>query len=138
MSSDGIGSRLRGVAAALLNATLLLAALVLALAVALAVQVRGVVNDGRADLRAEIVELRAQLAETRAELEQRAPQALTPGAIARPGVDPDLQAFAQSADALMQRLETMEGTEEDALARGFFAAFFRFVLGRILAAESQG
>jgi uncharacterized protein HemX len=138
MASDGIGSRLRGVAAALLNATLLLAALVLALAVALAVQVRGVVTDGREELRAEIVDLRAQLAQTRSELEQRVTQAPAPGAIPRPGIDPDLQAFAQSADALMSRLETMEGTEEDALARGFFAAFFRFVLGRILAAESQG
>lgn len=134
MATDGFGARLRGLALALVNATLLLAALVLVQAVMLAVQVRGVVNDGRAELRAEIVELRGQLADTRAQLALRAPPTSTPGAIApRAPVDPDLAAFASAADALMTRLETMDGTDEETLGRAFFAAFFRFVLGRMIA-----
>jgi hypothetical protein len=71
MSSDNqMGKAARGLGAALLNATLLLTALVLVLAVTLVVQMRGLAHDGRDALRAEVVELRQQLAETRAAASQ--------------------------------------------------------------------
>lgn len=63
MSSEP--SALRKLGAALLNATLMLAALVLLLAVVLVWQVRGLASDLREGLRAELVALQPQMQATR-------------------------------------------------------------------------
>lgn len=120
-SERSIGSVLRKLGVALLNATLLLVVLALVLMLALSFQlrgmlreVRGAVNDG---LRSELVVFQAQLSETRASaaaalaaLEARAgAQAPAPGAI-RPAFEADADAVRLRAllEELTQRIDALE------------------------------
>lgn len=154
MSSEpGFGRALRRLGLALLNATLLLTVLALTLAVVLAVQVRGIARDGRAELRAEITRIEAQLAETRAlaaeslaALEARRPPApgtASPGAI-RPADDlpPETAALREALERLADGLAAIDApaapapqADDQTFMRWFVLTFFRFALSRILDGE---
>lgn len=156
---QGAAPAVRRLGVALLNATLLLAVIALALALTLAVQVRGIVADGRSALRAEIVQLERQLDATRQsaaqalaaleERERRAPPPASPGAIplAPSLTAPELAPVEEALNALLQSLADLDLPVPDASARNqpdeADDAFFRWLTltiirhaaGRILADE---
>lgn len=124
-SENNLGKAARGLGAALLNATLLLTALVLVLAVVLVVQMRGLANDGRDALRAEVVELRAQLAETRA----AASQAL--GALEDQPAG-ELAPVREALSGLLDGLEARAVETEDPEMQRLVFDVFRAVMGRMV------
>lgn len=158
----GFGPALKRLGVALLNATLMLVALVLLLAVVLAVQVRGIAQDGRAELRTEISRLERQIAETRttaqqalAELEARRadpPEAPRPSPGAIPpetqALPPDLAALQAALTDLVERLASLdlpppdtvvtphERLDDETFLRWLVLSFIRAVAREILAPET--
>ena len=124
MSSER--SPLRALGAALLNATLLLAAIVLALALALVWQVRGIAQD----LRGSVAVVQPQIDDARAQA-QSALQALQQAPQTR-----DTTAAQDSLRAALTRLEQVSPTTSDeqveGIMRQFALAIFAFVARMML------
>lgn len=152
------GPALKRLGVALVNATLMLVALVLLLAIVLAVQVRGIAQDGRAELRTEIARLEQQIAETRttaaqalSELEARREAGRgSPGAI-RPGTEdlpPELAALQAALTELVERLASLDlpppdpsitpqtRLDDETFMRWLVLSFIRAVAREILAPET--
>jgi len=153
----GLGPAVKRLGVALVNATLMLVALVLVLAVVLAVQVRGIAHDGRAELRAEIARLELQVSETRAtaaqalaELEvRRDATRQSPGAIQpTEPLPPDLAALHAALTELVERLASLDLPPPDPAApdldrlgdetfmRWLVLSFIRAVAREILSPET--
>ena len=135
MASEGPGV-LRKLGAALLNATLMLAALVLLLAVLLVWQVRGLAQDMRGGLRAELATVQPRIEGAR-ETARQALEAVD-DAQSRPAADAaELTAVRYSLRALIEALGRLEaapgsisevgqepGDETESLIRQLVLAIF--------------
>ena len=144
MQSD-TGSALKRLFVALLNATLLLAVIVLALAVTLVVQLRGLAGDARQGLRTELVAMQAQVEATR----QRAELALEAlaAAPAAPGTiplapRPEMIQAQDSLRALIDDLDrfdpaTAPQAEGEGLLRRLVFAIFATVARGLLEGEGR-
>ena len=102
MASEDPGP-LRKLGAALLNATLMLAAIVLVLAVVLVWQVRGLAQDVRGGLRSEIAEVQPRIDAAR----ETARQALAAVDDARTAPAADREANATELDAVQANLRAL-------------------------------
>lgn len=142
-----IGSALKRLFVALLNATLLLAVIALVLAVTLVVQVRGLAQEARQGLHGELVALQAQIEVTRQRAQaalaviEAAPAPASPGAIA-PQPRPEIGEARDTLRALIDDLArfdpvTAPAEAGEGLLQRLVFAIFAVAARALLETESQ-